>query len=109
MSLDIYFKQIPTEPILVHEQNITHNLGKMADAAGLYKALWRPEEIGLKKAKELIPYLEVGIKTMRHEPEKFKHLSAENGWGTYEQFLPWLDELLLKCKKYPEATITVSR
>lgn len=29
----------------VFSQNVTHNLGKMADAAGIYYALWRPEEL----------------------------------------------------------------
>jgi hypothetical protein len=30
----------------VFDANITHNLNKMADAAGIYEACWRPEEIG---------------------------------------------------------------
>lgn len=31
-----------------YSANITHNLGAMAEAAGIYLALWRPEEIGIK-------------------------------------------------------------
>jgi hypothetical protein len=38
----------------VYSANITHNLGKMADEAGVYEALWRPEEIGVKTAFDLI-------------------------------------------------------
>lgn len=46
-----------TEPVTVHinevndgyHANITHNLGKMAEAAGIYHALWRPDEIGIKR------------------------------------------------------------
>ncbi len=30
----------------VYSANITHNLGEMADKAGIYYALWRPEEKG---------------------------------------------------------------
>lgn len=107
MSLDIHLSQV--QETEVHWQNITHNLNKMADVAGFYKALWRPEEIPITKAKELLPYLEKGVADMRENPEKYMYHSAENGWGTYEQFLPWLDTLIQACKDYPESTISVSR
>ena len=51
--------------------NITHNLGQMASKAGIYKCLWRPEEIKVTKAKQLIPLLEKGIALMRSDPERF--------------------------------------
>ena len=35
-------------------QNITHNLGHMAYVAGLYRAIWRPDQYGYKYAKDLI-------------------------------------------------------
>ena len=107
MSLDIYFSQV--HETTVHEQNITHNLNKMADAAGFYKALWRPDEHGITKAKELLPFLEKGLEDMKSNPEKYKPLSASNGWGTYEQFIPWIERLIEACKEYPESNITVSR
>jgi hypothetical protein len=53
MSLDVWLTA--TRPCEVYSDNITHNLGEMADAAGIYKALWRPEEIGITKAAELVP------------------------------------------------------
>ena len=34
--------------------NITHNLGEMARKAGIYHYLWRPEEIDITFASELI-------------------------------------------------------
>jgi hypothetical protein len=107
MSLDIYFYQV--QETCVHAQNITHNLNSIADEAGFYKALWRPEENGITTTSELLPFLESGVKAMREDPERFKKLSAANGWGTYEQFLPWLDELIAKCKEFPNATIRASR
>lgn len=30
---------------ILYESNITHNLGKMADNAGIYYALWRPHRL----------------------------------------------------------------
>jgi len=49
MSLDVYLMK--TMPTSVYDANITHNLGAMAEAAGIYKHLWRPEEIGITKAQ----------------------------------------------------------
>lgn len=46
MSLDVYLEGPPV-PQDVFWANITHNLGRMADEAGIYKHLWRPEEIGM--------------------------------------------------------------
>lgn len=83
--------------------NITHNLGAMANAAGIYEALWRPEEIGAKEAKQLIPILEVGLKKLKENPEEYKKHNAPNGWGMYEHFVPFVEEILEACKKYPEA------
>jgi len=72
----------------VYSSNITHNLGKMAEAAGIYKALWRPEEIGITRARELIPLLTPALKTLEARPERFKEFDSPNGWGMYEHFVP---------------------
>lgn len=45
---------LPEESEHVYERNMTHNLANMAAAAGVYEALWRPEEIGITKAIDLI-------------------------------------------------------
>ena len=50
MSLDVDLMVF--QPVSVYTSNITHNLGKMADAVvlsngkNLYQVLWRPEEHG---------------------------------------------------------------
>lgn len=93
----------------VFDHNITHNLGKMADAAGFYKYLWRHEEMGIETAQQLIEPLINGIAELVANPDKYRPLSASNGWGTYEQFLPWLRRLLQDCKNYPYALIGASR
>lgn len=93
----------------VFTSNITHNLGEMAEKAGIYYACWRPEEIGAKYAKDIIPLLEKGYKDLKSRPEYFKQFDSENGWGMYIHFLPWVKEYLNACRKYPNATIGVSR
>ena len=107
MSLTLYFME--TKPVEVHSQNITHNLGAMAEEAGLYYPLWRPEEIGITKASELIPYLESGIRAMEKDPEKFKIHNAKNGWGSYDRFLPWLKKLLTACYEHPDSSVEACR
>lgn len=89
--------------------NITHNLGAMAREARIYRQLWRPEEVGITTARQLIAPLKRAIKAMKAEPERFRKHDASNGWGVYDDFLPWLERYLEACKAMPEATVTVDR
>jgi len=82
MSLDVYLETI--EGDLVYSANITHNLNQIANVAGIYKYIWRPEEIGIKTAKELIEPLTSGLNELLSNPEKHKQFNPENGWGNYE-------------------------
>ena len=85
--------------------HLTHNLTKMADAVGLYEVLWKPDEIGITMASQMIPFLEKGIKELRESPEHYKTFNAPNGWGTYEDFVRFCDSVLHWCNKYPDAVI----
>ena len=93
----------------VFDANITHNLNKMADAAGIYEACWRPEEIGATKASDIIPILEKGFEDLKARPEYYKQFDSPNGWGLYIDFIPWVESYLNACREYPDATIEVSR
>lgn len=97
-------------PELFHA-NVTHNLVPMAKEAGLYQALWRPDEAAppLTHAKHLIPLLEAGLDAMRENPAKFEALAPSNGWGTYAAFVPWVGRYLRACREFPDATIRVFR
>jgi len=120
MSLDVYLTQkkwisydagktLTEENETVYDANITHNLGKMADEAGIYKALWRPEEIGKTKASEIVELLENGLADLKARPEHFEKFNSPNGWGMYEHFVPFVEKYLEACKEYPDAVIEVSR
>lgn len=93
----------------VYESNITHNLGKMAGEAGIYEAMWRPEEIKATQAKQIIEPLESGVNLLRSDPERLKQFNPSNGWGDYNGLLRFAEQYLEACKSYPEATIRVSR
>jgi len=107
MSLDVYLKR--TQPTTVFDANITHNLADMAEEAGIYKHLWRPEEIGITKAEQLIGPLRAGLEIMKADPERFKKHNSPNGWGMYEHFLPWIESYINACEEYPDAEVEVSR
>lgn len=116
MSLDVYLTHKkwgsfgrPGEEEEVYAGNITHNLGKMADEAGIYYAMWRPEEIEKTKAGEIIDLLEKGLEDLKARPEHYKKFDSPNGWGMYIHFVPFVEEYLDACKKHPTAIINVSR
>lgn len=106
MSLDVYLLEV-MQPASVFDANITHNLGRMAEEAGIYKALWRPDDIGLKKAVDLIPLLRAGLDRLREDPEHFKMFNPENGWGDYEGLVRFTARYLAACEEYPEASVKV--
>lgn len=93
----------------VYDGNITHNLGKMADAAGIYQHLWRPEELGITQAKGLIEPLTEGLALLRADPDRFKSHNPPNGWGDYDGLVRFVSEYLAACTEYPEATVRASR
>ena len=90
-------------------RNITHNLGAMAAAAGIYEPLWRPDECGITTAKQLIAPLQAGLDKLKADPEGFAKFNASNAWGVYNDFVPFVEEYLDACKLHPEATVSVSR
>lgn len=106
MSLDVTLIRGEEE---VYWANITHNLGGMAEMAGIYEVLWRPEEIGATKASDIIEFLEKGLDNLKERPEYFEQFNASNGWGKYDQFVPFVEQYLNACKSYPDAIIDISR
>jgi len=91
------------------DANCTHNLTAMASEAGIYEHLWRPEEIGIELAGQLIEPLRTAVTLMRSEPARFIKHNPRNGWGSYEHFVPWVERYLAACEEYPSARVRVSR
>lgn len=93
----------------VYHANITHNLGEMAKEAGIYECLWRPEEVGITKASQLIEPLSSGFILLQAFPERFTPLNPENGWGSYEGLVKFVLNYAVACRKYPDADVSVWR
>lgn len=112
MSLDFYLEvEVDTggeEPhkVELFSANITHNLNKMAEEAGIYMHLWRPNELWENPtADKLIAPLEEGLKKLKDNPEHYKKFNSPNGWGMYEHFVPFVEEVLSACKEHPKANV----
>lgn len=107
MSLDVYLNINEDEQ--VYRRNITHNLNKMADAAGIYMHLWRPEEINITKASELIEPLSKGLCLLVCNKAHFEKFNPSNGWGTWESLVDFVTDYLAACKEHPSSTIRICR
>ena len=113
----------------LYSSNITHNLGKMANEAGIYEALWRPyqlkegynipeddyqaeykfEEENPVRGYEIIPLIEKGLEDMIARPAHYKTFDSPNGWGLYKHFVPFIEKYLEALKEYPESFVECSR
>jgi hypothetical protein len=93
----------------VYSSNITHNLGKMASQCDLYMPLWRPEEIGITHARQLIEPLKDGLAVLGEDRERLEEFSPENGWGDYDGFVEFVTEYLRACEQFPDAEVKTWR
>jgi len=113
MSLDVYLEPNKCPHCGRADEGfsakITHNLCAMAEEAGICGIVWRPEESGITTAKQLIEPLRAAIGAMKADPARFEKHNPKNGWGSYEGFVPWLEEYLDACLAEPEAAVRASR
>jgi hypothetical protein len=138
MSLDVYLYRIKYasyDMVNFHEEkeqlytaNITHNLNVMAEQAGIYKALWRPyqlhkdyvhsedynkemafEDLITIIATDIIDIIEQGLDLLKNRPDYFSKFNAENGWGKYVNFVPFVEKYLEALKQYPDSLVEVDR
>jgi hypothetical protein len=115
MSLDFYLRephtcpkcghQEPSDAEPVYHNYTTHNLGKMANKAGIYEALWRSTD---SKAGDLIPSLEKGLAKLRAKPVYYAKYTPPNGYGTYAGLVTFTEDVLRACRLHPNAVVECS-
>jgi len=103
MSLDVSLT------VEVCSLNITHNLNLMAEEAGIYRELWRPDEINIEYAHQLIEPLSKGLEKLKSDPEYYKQFNPENGWGDYNNLVKFVTEYLRNCILFPGSSVSVDR
>lgn len=101
MSLDISLFVDGEE---VYWFNITSNLIDMAKESDLYECIWHPEVLG-PVAGHIIQAVELGLKKLKSDPDKYKKFNSKNNWGTYKDFVPFVEGYLESLKEYPNAII----
>ena len=107
MGLDLYLKEF--KPCTIWAIGITHNLTAMAEAAGLYECMWRPEEMYITLASQMIHPLRCGIAVLKQDKEKLEKLNPKNGYGSYELLLSVAQRYLAACEENPNATVEACR
>lgn len=117
MSLDFHlFTEIDLggpEPLRVDIDsfNVTHNLGAMARACGLYEPLWRPEEHFPEPniARDLIDPVRYGLSVLLADPTHYRTFDPENGWGNYDILVEFVTDVLNALESYPLSRIYACR
>jgi hypothetical protein len=107
MSLDVHLEDENGNDL--YWRNITHNLNKMAGTAGIYEALWRPEEIGITTAHQLIEPISKGIAFLAMHRHLCEQDNPPNGWGNWQGLYDFCCDYLKACTAHPLAAVRVSR
>lgn len=88
----------------VLDKNITHNVSRMWREAGCYEALYKSEG---DRAKDHLEAVQKAITAMLGDPQKYKAMEPDNGWGDYRGAVEWLQEVRDAMEQYPLARIHV--
>jgi len=107
MSLDVYLEDENGNDL--YSRGITHNLNKMASTASLYQCLWRPEEIGITTAHQLIEPISKGIAFLATYRQLCEQDNPLNGWGDWESLYDFCCDYLKACTEHPLTIIRISR
>ena len=87
------------------EWNYTHNVSKMWREAGCYEALYQSHG---KLAKHIVDDVELAVKEMAANPDKYRAMNPQNGWGNYDGALEMLQEICNALQRYPLAIVFIS-
>ena len=95
----------PEPGTVTGDLNCTYNVSPM-----FYKAL--PFDDGIRgieglRGEEALEPLRGGVKAMEDNPDEYKAMNPENGWGSYEGALDTLRELVKWCVEHPKATFRI--
>lgn len=84
---------------------ITTHLEPMAKEAGVADQLWRPGQLGVTVAAQLVEPLENGLALLKSDPARFEPFNTTYGFGRYESFVAFVERYLENCKQWPDAKV----
>lgn len=110
MSLDVVLiNGSVNDSVCVFDSNLTHNLGRMAEEACLYHAIWRPDAIGANRASEITDSLVDGLRFMKRNRDSLSLFNPDNGCGCFDDLERFVESYLIACLVWPDAEISVYR
>lgn len=99
-------------PVWLVDPEIGERIDAQAEAGNYHEAGGAFElEGGFRTilARELIDTLDSGLSLLKSDPERFKRFNPENGWGSYEGLVEFVEDYLDACRQYPDAEVSVWR
>lgn len=113
MSWDASFSL--TEELLLRDWNYTHNCDRMIstvleEQGYTLEEYWLTKHMGKSWYRRLnglsgsdgFALLDLIVKGLEKEPDRFIAMNPSNGWGSYETLLPILRDMRETSKAYPE-------
>lgn len=108
-------EEVTSEDNIYWHDNITHNLGAMADhcycycpdKTSLHSILWRPEETTLltvsgKLTPSYVKALSICLEELKERRNYYEKFNPENGWGNYDSLVNFVESLLKAINKIPQ-------
>ena len=93
----------------IDSHNVTHNLASMAEEAGVYLALWRPEELAeTPRLRDIEMAVREGLERLNADPKHFEKMK-KNGWGSRENLVKVCEWVLEYADLYPLAMVEACR
>ncbi len=78
--------------------NYTHNVNGMIRAAGMD---WSAEAIRKMTCEQFAHEVRLVFKVWDANPDRFRAMNPENGWGSYDSLRAALEEFVDKCDYFP--------
>lgn len=91
---------------IVFDRNVTHNLVRMWDKAGVYEALYLSDG---KRCGDYLPVLEKGLDNIQRRFSEYEELNPPNGWGSAQGALEFLTGVVIAVRENPDGMFRVSR
>ena len=107
MSLDLWMEAEPCKTCgrsgdPDFSWNYTHNVSKFWYS--LYPESEKWLNIHGMTGEESLPVLNKFLEELQADPDRFIAMNPENGWGSYDTFVPRLKELIEAANEYPKCT-----
>ena len=101
MSWWVHVRAVRETDVL--DRSPTYNLAPMFHAA-LDISL---SDLDGERCTDCEPIFDDAVRRMQAEPAKYRSMEPSNGWGTYDDALQFMQDMLGACRAYPDGHVVV--